>query len=79
MSAGSGGSKVLATIDLLIKLIATGALVGILVVLVMLHNGVARTLDGERTLRVAVSAINEFSVAATVRNDFSPFRMKIVD
>ncbi|KAH6661554.1 hypothetical protein F5X68DRAFT_266318 [Plectosphaerella plurivora] len=54
MSAGTGGSKVLGFLDILIKLLATGALVGILVILYMLNENLSKFNKGQDSLRVSM-------------------------
>jgi hypothetical protein len=77
MSAGSGGSKVIGFLDLIVKLLATGALIGILVILYMLNDNLSKLVNGDDFLRVVISqGGTPWNVATTVSNSFSAFRVQ---
>ncbi|EGU82044.1 hypothetical protein FOXB_07447 [Fusarium oxysporum f. sp. conglutinans Fo5176] len=53
--SSSGFLKVIAFFDLIVKLAATGALIGILVLLVQFNNNIDKLFNGSRSLPVRVS------------------------
>ncbi|EWZ01473.1 hypothetical protein FOQG_02924 [Fusarium oxysporum f. sp. raphani 54005] len=53
--SSSGFLKVIAFFDLVVKLAATGALIGILVLLVQFNNNIDKLFNGSRSLPVRVS------------------------
>ncbi|KAH7363360.1 phosphoenolpyruvate phosphomutase [Plectosphaerella cucumerina] len=74
---GSGGSKVIGFLDLIVKLLATGALIGILVILYMLNDNLSKLVNGDDFLRVVISqGGTPWNVATTVSNSFSAFRVQ---
>ena len=67
---GGGPSKVLSILDLLIKLAAVGALFGILAMLIQMHEGLNKVLEGDKSLRVGVFAAGStrFPISAELSN-----------
>ncbi|EEY19419.1 predicted protein [Verticillium alfalfae VaMs.102] len=75
----SGGSKILAFLDIIVKLAATGALIGILVMLLKINDNLIKVVDGDDTINVGLrySGSTPLPINAVFENGFSPLRVDI--
>ncbi|KAM0278697.1 hypothetical protein ACHAQH_004989 [Verticillium albo-atrum] len=75
----SGGSKFFAFLDLVVKLAATGALIGILVLLLKINDNLSKVIVGDNVISVGLvnSGSTPLPISAIVRNDFSTFSVSI--
>ncbi|KAL9941862.1 hypothetical protein D7B24_002820 [Verticillium nonalfalfae] len=75
----SGGSKILAFLDIIVKLAATGALIGILVMLLKINDNLIKVVDGDDTINVGLrySGSTPLPINAVLENGFSPVRVDI--
>ncbi|KAF9766218.1 hypothetical protein IL306_001400 [Fusarium sp. DS 682] len=66
----SGFLKVIAFFDLLVKLAATGALIGILIMLVQFNNNFKKLFNGDRSLPIRISDGAPLRVAPAYASSF---------
>ncbi|CRK16503.1 hypothetical protein HYQ45_002347 [Verticillium longisporum] len=75
----SGGSKILAFLDIIVKLAATGALIGILVMLLKINDTLVKVVDGDNVINVGLrySGSSPLPISAVLENGFSPIGINI--
>ncbi|KAM0330665.1 hypothetical protein ACHAQA_003617 [Verticillium albo-atrum] len=76
----SGGSRFLAFLDLIVKLAATGALIGILVLLLKINENLTKVIVGDNTINVGVAqrgGSSAFSIDAILRTSVAPISVNI--
>lgn len=66
----SGFLKLMAFLDLVVKLAATGALFGILVLLLQLNGKFDKVLDGTEALRIRLSDANPLRIVPAYSSQF---------
>jgi hypothetical protein len=66
----SGFLKFMAFLDLVVKLAATGALFGILVLLLQLNGKFDKMLDGTESLRIRLSDANPLRIVPAYSSEF---------
>ncbi|KAF4986150.1 hypothetical protein FDECE_16105 [Fusarium decemcellulare] len=78
-SSSSGFMKVIAFFDLLVKMAAAGALIGILVLLVQINGHIKDIASGEEVVRVSLLDSTPINVAMQPGNGGGSFSVSVVD